>query len=274
MSDAFTSSTTVDADGRAVHVAEAGKGTPIVLLHGNPDTHSVWAPVVSGLADRFRCIAPDLPGYGESDAPRDDQLSLEGQARWVLGVVDALKLDRFHLVVHDVGGAHGLAFSTLHPQRLRSLTIMNTTFFPDYRWHFWARVWRTRIAGEAVMKLGGASFMRSVFRRELLRGSPKMTREYADHAFDAYTPRARATVLRWYRATNPAVYVGWDQRLLASIEKVPRQVIWGDHDPFIPAATADRFGGTVHRLSNCGHWAMIEDPSRVSTEIAALCGTT
>jgi pimeloyl-ACP methyl ester carboxylesterase len=261
----------VVADGAKVHVAEAGEGTPIVFLHGNPDTHSVWSPVVAGLSDRYRCIAPDLPGYGESTAPRDDQLTLDAQAAWVRAVVDALELDRFHLVVHDVGGAYGLSFATQHPERLRSVTIMNTTFFPDYSWHFWARVWRIRGLGEAAMKLSGASFMRPVFRRELERGSPKMTREYADHAFARYSPRTRDTVLRWYRAMDPAAWAGWDQRLLAALEQTPHQVIWGDLDPFVPAATAERFGGTLHRLPDCGHWTMIEDPARVTAAIRALC---
>ena len=257
----------VDTASGKVHVAEAGSGAPIVLLHGNPDTHTVWSGVVAELMQGFRCIAPDMPGYGESSRPRRADLALDRQGAWVAGLLDALKLDRVHLVIHDVGGPYGLSFATQYPERLRSLTIMNTTFFADYRWHFWARVFRIRGLGELAMKIANGP----MFRRELERGSPKMTREYADHAWKAYTPRTRKHVLRWYRQMTPADYTGWDTRMLSAIENVPHQVIWGDRDPFVPASHGDRFGSEVHRFADLGHWSMVEDPSRVAKPIRELC---
>lgn len=250
-----------------VHIAEAGAGAPIVLLHGNPDTHTVWSGVVTELMQGFRCIAPDMPGYGESSAPRDEDLPLDRQGQWVAAVLDALKLDRVHLVCHDVGGAYGLSFSTQFPDRLRTLTIMNASFSADYRWHFWARVWRTRGLGEIAMKIANGP----LFRRELERGSPKMPRAYADHAWKAYTPETRKNVLRWYRHMDPTRYGDWEQRMLGAIAKVPHQVLWGDRDPFILPTFADRFGGTVHRFADLGHWSMVEDPARVAAPIRELC---
>src|SRR5882672_9085560 len=58
-------------------VAEAGHGAPIVLLHGNPDTHAVWSGVVERLAASYHCFAPDLPGFGNTRAPNDYSYSLE-----------------------------------------------------------------------------------------------------------------------------------------------------------------------------------------------------
>src|SRR5262245_55054773 len=103
-----------------------------MLLHGNPDTHTVWSYTIERLASRFRCIAPDLPGFGGSRAPDDFDCSLASQAAHVRGLADALGLDRFHLVVHDIGGPYGLAFATETPERLRSLTIFNTMFSSDF----------------------------------------------------------------------------------------------------------------------------------------------
>jgi pimeloyl-ACP methyl ester carboxylesterase len=116
-------------------VAEAGDeatgAPPILLLHGNPDTHAVWGPVVDRLAPAHRCLAPDLPGFGRSHAPAVLDCSLAAQSAFVRDLLTALELRRVHLVVHDVGGAYGLAFACEHPERVATLTIFNTNFFPD-----------------------------------------------------------------------------------------------------------------------------------------------
>jgi len=253
--------------GVETHVAEAGAGPDVLLLHGNPDTHRVWQPVVERLSPRHRCITPDLPGFGDSKAPRDFDCSLANQGAWVAALCDALGLERFHLVVHDVGGPYGLAFAAKNADRLRSLTIFNTNFFPDYRWHFWARVWRTRVLGEMAMAIAN----RPLFIRELRRGSPKMTREYASAAYDEFTRDTKRMVLRWYRAMDPEVHAGWDQELIAATAATPKQVLWGDRDPFLPSSTADRYGtDQVTHFSDCGHWVMIEDPAAAAAAIASL----
>jgi len=253
--------------GVETHVSQSGSGPEVVLLHGNPDTHRVWDPVVERLAPSHHCTAPDLPGFGESKAPPDFDCSLANQGAWVAALLDALGLDRVHLVVHDVGGPYGLAFASKHAHRLRSLTILNTNFFPDYKWHFWARVWRTRVLGELAMKIAN----RPLFIRELRRGSPHMTREYASAAYDEFGKDAKRMVLRWYRAMDPEVHAGWDQELLAATAETPRQVLWGDRDPFIPSTTADRYGtDQVTHFADYGHWVMIEDPDAVASAIASL----
>src|SRR5215216_4059437 len=125
----FERSRNVRIDNVDTFVAESGAGPAIVFLHGNPDTHDVWTDVVARLAPSHHCIAPDLPGYGDSKAPADWDVALDNQAAFVKGLFDALGLAKAHLVIHDVGGTFGLAFATLHPERLASLTIMNSSFF-------------------------------------------------------------------------------------------------------------------------------------------------
>ena len=261
----FTDHPTVKVGAVETHVAETGEGPPIVFLHGNPDTHAVWSSTVAKLTG-MRCIAPDLPGFGATRAPEDFDFSLESQGEFVRGLVSALELDRFHLVVHDVGGPYGLAFASLHPARLQSLTIFNTIFSPDYRWHAWARVWRTRGLGELSLKI----LNRPLFVRELRRGSPTMPREYADFAYDEINDHSKRMVLRWYRAMNPEVWLGWDTRLRATTAQVPTQVLWGDLDPFIQPRFAEGFGGTVRHVSDRGHWLMVEHPEFAATEIGTF----
>jgi pimeloyl-ACP methyl ester carboxylesterase len=263
--DPFTKHSTVKVGKTEAHVAELGTGQPVVMLHGNPDTHACWASTASRLSG-VRVIAPDLPGFGKTAAPDDFTFTLEEQGEWVRELVAALGLDRLHLVVHDVGGIYGLAFATLHPQRLQTLTILNTSFFPDLKWHFWARVWRTRGLGGFAQLIAN----RPLFVRELRRGSPNMPREYADHAYDQFHAHAKKTVLKWYRAHDPEVWTGWDARMLEATAQVPTQVIWGDKDPFLVAPTADRFGARDVKHVEHGHWVMLEDPELTASSIDAL----
>lgn len=266
----FSSQRTVPVGRVEAQVAEAGKGRPVLLLHGNPDTHTVWSDVVLRLGSGVRCIAPDLPGFGGSRAPADFDCSLESQAAFVADLLDALALDKVDLVVHDVGGTYGLAFATVHPGRIRSLTILNTTFFPDYRWHFWGRVWRTRLLGELAMAIAN----RPLFVHELRRGSAALPVDYARHAYQRFARSTKRMVLRWYRAMDPKVHEGWDRRLLEAIADLPVQVLWGDRDVYLPASTADRFGGQVHHFPEHGHWLMVEAPEKVATHISSLLDAT
>src|SRR5437763_881290 len=112
MLDSFQRERTIAVNGIDTFVAEAGDGPPIVLLHGNPDSHTVWSGVVARLSAKYRCIAPDLPGFGKTPAPASFGYSLAEQGAFVRGVFDALGLDRAHLVIHDIGGVFGLAFAT------------------------------------------------------------------------------------------------------------------------------------------------------------------
>jgi pimeloyl-ACP methyl ester carboxylesterase len=267
---AFTEHRTVKAGGIDVHVGEVGAGPPVLLLHGNPDTHTVWSGVARHLAAKHRCIAPDLPGFGDTAMPASFTCTLAEQGAFVRDLVAALGLDQFHLVVHDVGGPYGLAFAAEHAGKLRSLTIFNTTMFPDYKWHFWARVWRTPVLGRIAM----AAMNRPLFIRELRRGSPRMPREYAEHAYAQITAASKRAVLKWYREMDPEKYTGWDTKLLAATAKTPKLVLWGDLDPFLPSKDADRFGAaTVHHYADCGHWLMQEEPERAATQIAQLVAT-
>ena len=252
-------------------VADTGAGPDAVFLHGNPDTHEVWSEVIGRLGPFMRCFAPDMPGFGRSRAPRGFDCSLANQAAFVEGLVEQLGLRKIHLVVHDVGGLYGLAFAALHPERIASLTIFNCSFFPDYRWHFWARVWRTRGLGELAMAVAN----RPLFVREMKRGSPNMPKDYARRAYDRFGRDAKRMVLRWYRAMDYAsVLKGWDERLLAATRETPKQVLWGDRDPFIPPATADRYQAAVHRFAKCGHWVMLEKPEETATLIRELVART
>ena len=264
----------IEIDGWTVHSETRGHGAPALFLHGNPDSSRVWSAILDRLAPRYRCMAPDLPGFGRSDCDPDRwDFSLDGMARWVDGVVTGLGVDQpVHLVVHDFGGVYGLAWAVKHPDRVRSLAITNTLFHADYRWHFWARIWRTRGLGELSMQVFSLPLIgRAAARLSIKAGSRKLPLDEIDRMYDEWGPRTRETVLRLYRATDPERFAGWESKMVELAGRVPSLVLWGDHDPYIPKRYAERFGAReVVHLAECGHWVPSEEPEHVSQYLARL----
>ncbi|MEM9998883.1 MAG: alpha/beta fold hydrolase [Bacteroidota bacterium] len=250
---------TLDVAGAPIYVAERGPrdAPPVVFLHGNPDSADLWDGVMDGLAQHHRCLAPDLPSFARSGVPAAFNPSLDGMAWFVDGLLDALDLEGpVDLVGHDFGGIFGLAWAIAHPERIRRLVVGGCPFHSDYRWHAWARVWRTPLVGEASL-LG---MNRWLFHRELRRGGPGLSDAHIAQSYRHVTPAAKRMVLRLYRAADPAVFAAWEPRLLALTARVPTLVLWGARDPYISVRYADRFGTEhVHVFPNCGHWWPAEE---------------
>ncbi|GLQ32947.1 alpha/beta fold hydrolase [Litoribrevibacter albus] len=244
--------------GKQVHYVVQGSGDPMLFIHGNPDTSHMWHRLINELKGEFRCIAPDLPGYGESDVLDGFDYSLEQQAEYIERFVASLELDqKVHLVVHDVGGFFGLAWAVTYPERIRSITVFNTAFTPQYRWHKLGRVWRTPLLGEFSLK----AMSKGAFIASIRGAAPKYPKEDIIASFDQLTKRTHKSLLKLYRAMSPRKFKGWDQRLQALSQRVPVQVLWGGNDPYIKRFIAHTFGtNQVHFFEENSHWLPAEQP--------------
>jgi len=243
-----------------IAVTAWGDGPSVLLLHGNPDSGMLWDAVAERLAPHYRCIAPDLPGFGGSEVPAGFDPSLEGMARFVEQFVSAARIEPpIDLIAHDFGGPFAFAWAVKHAATVRRMVAINTVFFSDYRWHFWARVWRTPVLGELSM----AVMNRMMFGQELRRGSGNgLTQEHIDRTWTLMTPRMKRQVLRLYRASDPANFGAWENKFLALSASKPTLVIWGDKDPYIPSRYAERFNArAVVHLPGVGHWVPVEAPA-------------
>jgi haloalkane dehalogenase len=121
-----------EAAGLTSFVRAEGEGEPIVLLHGLPSSSFLYRKVIGELAARgFAAMSFDLPGLGLADRPVDFDFTFAGLGRFAVAAVDALGLERFHLVVHDAGGPVGFELAAAAPERVRSLTILNTVVAMD-----------------------------------------------------------------------------------------------------------------------------------------------
>jgi haloalkane dehalogenase len=235
---------------------EAGAGDPVLYLHGFPTSGYLWRDVMGPVSADFRAIAPDMPGFGESplmDRPHTWQNLIE----WVDAFVDATETAPVHLGVHDWGGLIGLAWACLHPEKVRSILITNTSFRAKDEWHGLAQQWRAPGTGEEM--IGGMT-------EEGFRGLLSATGSMGDDSMTEYwkglsTPERRMAKLEMYRSLEFKMFEPLEPKLSEVAAKGAR-VVWGGADPLLHYKFALRFGerlrAEVTILEDVGHFLQEE----------------
>jgi pimeloyl-ACP methyl ester carboxylesterase len=270
----------VDAGGLRVHCAEAGQGEPVLLLHGWPQHHYMWRPVIERLAPRFRLLAPDLRGFGWTDAPGH---GYDGDtfARDQIALLDALGIERVKLIGHDWGGWTGFLLGLFHPERIERMVICNAP-------HPWPRL-RPSLAVQAPMSwyaivnaipgLGALVHRRTPMVKAILRGAgpgnPFTDEEleaYADRLREPERARAMSALYRYYhRVFAAGLRGGFGSRRL----EVPTLLLFGKRDRGISYRLVD--GGfepyaddmRLELVADAGHFIVDEKPDLVSDRALA-----
>ncbi len=111
---------------------EEGDGEPLLLLHGCPFSSFIWRKLIRRLSPRYLCLAPDLLGLGDTETSKDADWSLRAQAAMVVGFLDALGIERTHVVGHDHGGAVAQLLAAEHPDRVDRLVISNAEAYDNW----------------------------------------------------------------------------------------------------------------------------------------------
>jgi pimeloyl-ACP methyl ester carboxylesterase len=245
-----------------------GDSDAAVFVHGNPGSTHDWERLVEAVGEHGRALALDMPGFGDADKPDAFPYTVEGYAAHLDDALRQLGVERAHIVLHDFGGPWGLQWAADNPERHGSTTLINTGVLFGWRWHLFARIWRTRGLGELFF----ATATRGVVRAALRRGQPNPLPEEALDLFyrsnkDKGVQRA---VLRLYRA-SPADFT---EPLAEPLRANPRPalVVWGAHDPYIDVKYAEQQrqtfpGATVVILEESGHWPMWDAPEEVAAAV-------
>jgi haloalkane dehalogenase len=268
------------AAGVASFVRDEGEGPAVVCIHGMWGSSFVYRKVLYELAARgLRGIAWDLPGFGFAARPRDHDYSWTGLGRFCVAAVDALGLDRFHLVVHDIGGPVGFELATARPERVLSLTVLNTMVdVTQFRPPWTMKPFRHRVLGEVWQ----AAMIRAAFRA-LMRLQGIADRDSITNGeLDAYLALMRGddrgrAFLRVMRSAERTPQKQALYRSALRDVQYPVQVVWASRDPALPlrdygekarvAAGLD----TIHTLPG-KHFLQEDQAPAIADHVAALAG--
>lgn len=251
---------------------EGAGSTPVVLLHGFPTSSHLWSDVAARLPEGHRVVVVDLLGYGRSDRPAGQPLTVRAHAERVIAALDILRVSRACVVGHEMGGAIALLLATRWPTRVSHLGLVSAAAFDAWP----PRDLRLARASLPLTRHLPGNLLVGLLRRDLTRGY--VEQERGTHSVDMYlrpfTAPDGAEVLAEHLAQLDGGEVeGLTPRLKDVVQ--PTAVSWGADDPFLPSETGERLasaipGATLHVVPEARHFLPEEAPEQVAGTIAAL----
>src|SRR6266540_2521233 len=249
---------TADAGGIKINYLEAGRGEPVVLIHGSGpgvSAYANWRLVIPALAEQFRVIAPDMVGFGFTERPGNLEYGVQTWADQVLALMDTLGIRSAHLVGNSFGGAIALRIAIGQPDRVNKLVLMGSVGVPFKITEGLETVWGYTPSVENMRKvLDKFAYSRELVSDELAEVRYRGSMEPGwQESFAAMFPAPRQ---RWVDAM-----VTPDDE----IRRLPHEalVVHGREDRVIPLETSYRLlklidNADLHVFSHCGHWSQIE----------------
>ena len=238
----------IEIDNIRTFVLEEGKGEPILCLHGVPSSSFLYRKILPVLGRRgYRAISFDFPGLGLSDRPGDFDYSWHGIAAFAKKVTAALNLNKYHLVIHDIGGPIGLLLASLEPGKISSLTILNTvievsTFHRPWSMHPFSipvigELWLATLnhfSAYILFSMQAIGDLGSVSRQEVYA--------YVDLLKRADGGAAFLKIMRSFNLDKET-----EEKCIGALKGVAsKQVIWGKDDP---ALALETFGERARQLA-------------------------
>lgn len=274
---------TVEVDGLNIFYREAGpKDAPaILLLHGYPSSSRMFATLIPLLADRYHLVAPDYPGFGQSDAPSASKFryTFDHLAQVADNFTQAVGLKNYVLYQQDYGGPIGMRLAVAHPDRVRAIIVQNAVAHEQGLGPAWEprrAFWRDRAANEDKVITPFTSLEGSKMRH--LGSSPNPNRYDPEAWLGEYALLSRPgqrqiqSDLFFDYQTNVAAYPEWQAWLRA--HKPPLLVLWGKYDLSFAKAGAEAYRrdvpeAEVHIL-DAGHFALDEKTDEIAVLIRSF----
>ncbi len=262
-----------EVDGLRLAHLDEGEGKPVVFVHGEPTWSFLWRNVIPPVRDvGFRCVAPDLAGFGRSDKPTDlGWYSYDRHVAVTAALLEDLGLREATIVVHDWGGPIGLRLAMEHSERIERLVILDTGLF----------------TGEQRMSDAWVAFRDFVERTEdlpvgfLVRGGCKADPgDAVVAAYEAPFPNAASKagarafpLLIPQKPAAPGAAEG--RRVLHALreDRRPTLMLWGDSDPILPLAVGESFAAAIGRekprtIADAGHFLQEDQGPLIGRHIA------
>lgn len=251
---------------------DVGEGAPVLLIHGSGPGVSAWANwrlPIAALSPQFRCLAPDMAGFGYSTVPAGYQFTRDNWLDQLVGLLDALGIEKAHVIGNSFGGSMALALAIAHPQRVDRLVLMGSVGVPFELTPGLDAVWGyepSLASMAAIMRI--FAYDQSLVGEDLVR----MRHEAS----------ARAGVQEAYGAMFPAPRQRWVEAM-AHPEPAIRDIrhktllVHGRDDKVIPLETSLTLNrwiddSQLHMFGRCGHWTQIEHAGPFNRLVADFLG--
>jgi pimeloyl-ACP methyl ester carboxylesterase len=271
------------ANGIEIFYREAGRpdAPTLLLLHGFPTASHMFRNLIPLLADRFRLVAPDLPGFGQSAMPTDgsDQYTFENLAQTMGAFTEALKLERFALYVFDYGAPVGLRMALRHPERITAIISQNGNAYDEglsAGWDSLKDYWKHPTA-EYREQLREA-FTPEATRHQYMQGvvDPASVSPDSSTLDDFYLARPGAHEVQLSLFTDYGTNVALNPQFqdYFRTRRPPLLAVWGKHDPYFLPAGAEAFRRDLPaadiRLFDTGHFALETHCQEIAAAIGAF----
>ncbi|HEY4897352.1 MAG TPA: alpha/beta fold hydrolase [Solirubrobacteraceae bacterium] len=258
---------------------EAGTGPPVIAIHGLGGTKGSFLPTVAALSGRFRVIAVDLPGFGDSEKPLGASYDAPFFARVIVDLLDALEIDRAHLIGNSLGGRIALEVGMCDPDRVNRLVLL----CPSLAWRRdrplvpLLRLTRPELG---LVQLAPRALVEAIVRRVIPGAEEGWTAAGVDEFLRAYlTPAGRAAfyaAARHIYLEEPHGETGFWTRLREL--DVDSLFVWGRRDRLVPIAFARHVEEALpqarHLELDCGHVPQVERPVETHKAVAAFLTRT
>jgi pimeloyl-ACP methyl ester carboxylesterase len=271
---------TLEIDGVKIFYREAGPvdAPTILLLHGFPTSSHMFRNLIPALSDRFRLVAPDYPGFGNSDQPamEDFEYSFDNLAVLLEAIVERLGIERYSLYLMDYGAPIGFRLSPKHPEQVESLIVQNGNAYVEGLREFWDPIrayWKDPSAENAkpltkfIFPEGVKwQYTHGVRNPEVI--SPDNWRVALSLLTRDGTPAIQPALFHDYQNNVPH-YPAWQAYFRA--HQPPTLIVWGKNDHVLPAEGAHPYKRDLvnlgFHLPDTGHFALEEDGQAIASHI-------
>ncbi|HKR44442.1 MAG TPA: alpha/beta hydrolase [Paraburkholderia sp.] len=269
-----------DVDGFNVFYREAGRaGAPkLLLLHGFPSAGHMFRDLIPKLADRFDIVAPDLPGFGQSDLPDREQFAytFENIANVMARFTERIGFDRFAVYVFDYGAPTGFRLALAHPERITAIISQNGNAYEEGLSDGWNPIrayWQD--ASPANREALRALLSREATIWQYTHGVPDASAVSPDgYSLDDYymnRPGAQEIQLDLFRDYRNNVALYPEFQAYFRTHRPPFLAVWGKNDPFFLPPDAEAFKRdlpqAVVRFFDTGHFALETHADEIATAI-------
>ena len=254
-----------------MHYEDQGSGPVILFVHGTPTNSYEYRHLMAALSKRFRCVAPDHLGFGQSSRPQSFAYTPEAHAAVLAEFVERLGLNDITLVVHDFGGPIGLPLALATDSRVKRVVMMNTWAWPlddDPKMARGAKFIGGAI-GRFLYRYANASLR--LIMPSAYGDRKKLTKEIHRKYLDVFRDRnARVLVLHALAKSLLGSRAHYQSLLdrIDSLKRMPVLIVWGMKDSAFQPYQLERWqrllpAAQVEKIEGAGHWPHEEEPARV-----------